>query len=342
MKISIESSKPITENYLIDLSENKIDFRLDESFSLQEGWYELNLPYTRQRTKIKDIKINDESIGKTLWSGVYIDTEGHKHQPAAYLWDEGGVFKIWIHTNLGVMLDRMFTEIDGHDLGEKNLEEKYLFTIDRPCVLKNIFPESIKSYFAHGDGPHWWKKDTDYTPYRILNINTPPVEKIIEEMDRISVREIKGVFGDLEIKTNSPGESDLPFLDMDWDKVPCMKEVLVDKVGFQNILSISLFTLQPHKNLILHRDDEHYNRKKYPIIRGCKKFYWPLTGDLANNYLKLGKAGMLPVKNKPYLINTLEHTHTAVNDSEEPRTVLAVYGDLPGKILGPGDQRDDK
>ena len=56
MKISIESSKPITENYLIDLSENKIDFRLDESFSLKEGWYELNLPYTRQRTKIKDIK----------------------------------------------------------------------------------------------------------------------------------------------------------------------------------------------------------------------------------------------------------------------------------------------
>ena len=31
MKISIESTKPITENYLLDLSENKIDFKLDES-----------------------------------------------------------------------------------------------------------------------------------------------------------------------------------------------------------------------------------------------------------------------------------------------------------------------
>ena len=92
---------------------------------------------------------------------------------------------------------------------------------------------------------------------------------------------------------------------------------------------------------MLHRDD-HYKREKYPIIRGCKKLYWPLTGDLANNYFKLGKAGVLPFKDRPYLINTLEHTHTAVNDSDEPRSVLIVYGDLPGEILGPGDQRDDK
>ena len=66
MKISIESSKPITEHYLLDLSENKIDFKLDENFNLDEGWYELHLPYTGQKTEIKDIKINDESIVETL------------------------------------------------------------------------------------------------------------------------------------------------------------------------------------------------------------------------------------------------------------------------------------
>ena len=81
MKISIESSRPITKNYLLDLSENKIDFKLDESFSLQEGWYELNLPYTGQRTKIKDIKINDESIDKTLWSGIYTVSYTHLTLP---------------------------------------------------------------------------------------------------------------------------------------------------------------------------------------------------------------------------------------------------------------------
>ena len=103
MKISIESTKPITENFLLDLSENKIDFKLDESFSLQEGWYELHLPYTGQRTKIKDIKINDESIDKTLWSGIYINGKGDKIQPTSYLCDDGGVMKIWIHTNLSLI-----------------------------------------------------------------------------------------------------------------------------------------------------------------------------------------------------------------------------------------------
>ena len=116
MKITIESTKPITENFLLDISENKIDFILDESLPLKEGWYELNLPYTGQRTKIKDIKINDESIVETLWSAIYIDGEGNKVQPTSYLCDEGGVMKIWIHTNLGVMLDRLLTEIDGEQI----------------------------------------------------------------------------------------------------------------------------------------------------------------------------------------------------------------------------------
>ena len=58
MKISIESTSPINENYLVDLTGNRIDFKLDENFSLEQGWYELNLPYTGHKTEIKDVKIN--------------------------------------------------------------------------------------------------------------------------------------------------------------------------------------------------------------------------------------------------------------------------------------------
>ena len=341
MKISIDSTKPITENFLLDLSNKRIDFELDQNFEIDDGGYELNLPYSGQKTKIKDIKINNESIVEAIWTGTYTDGKGNRHQPAAALWDEGGVIKLWIHTNLGTLLDRVFTEIDHEDFG-KDIGNKYIFTVDRPCVLKNNFSESIKTYMATGDGPHWWKVDSDYTPYQHLDIETPPVDKIIAEIEKISVREIKGSFnGVMDIKTNSPGKSDLPFLEVNWGDAPLLKELLIDKVGYRNILSISLQTLHPYKNLMLHRDD-HYKREKYPIIRGCKKFYWPLTGDLENNYFKLGKAGVLPTKDRPYLINTLEHTHTAVNDSGQSRSVLIVYGDLPGEILGPGDQRDHK
>ena len=79
MKISIDSTKPITENYLLDLSNNRINFKLDKNFNLDEGWYELNLPYTGQKTEIKDVKINDESIVETLWAGHYLDGKGNKN-----------------------------------------------------------------------------------------------------------------------------------------------------------------------------------------------------------------------------------------------------------------------
>ena len=341
MKISIDSNNPIKENFLLDLSENRIDFKLDESFSIDEGWYELNLPYTGQSTKITDIRINDDSIVEALWLGCYIDSKGVRHQPGDMMWDQGGVIKLWLHTKLGVLLDRVFTEIDNGDFG-KNLDKKYVFTVDRPCVLKKEFPESIKTFLSHGDGPHWWKTDTDYTPYKILDIETPPVEDIIKEMNQICVREIKGAFkGVMDIKTNTQGKSDLPYTEVDWEKAPMMKDLLMNKVGYKNILSVSMQTLYPNKHLLLHRDD-HYKRQKYPIIRGCKKFYWPLEGDWSKNYFKLGKAGVVPFKNRPCMINTLEHTHTAVNESDEPRSVLIVYGNLPGDVLGPGDQRDDK
>ena len=56
--------------------------------------------------------------------------------------------------------------------------------------------------------------------------------------------------------------------------------------------------------------------------------YWPLGGDWSKNYFKLGKSGVVPFNNKPHLINTIEHVHTAVNESDNPRIVLIVYGDL--------------
>ena len=96
MKISIESNTPIKENFLVDLAGNRIDFKLDEHFSRDEGWYELNLPYTGQRTEIKDVKLNDESIEHTLYTGYYMDGNGTHHQPAAAMWDDGGVMKLWL------------------------------------------------------------------------------------------------------------------------------------------------------------------------------------------------------------------------------------------------------
>ena len=97
MKISIESKNKIDKIFLINLEGQKIFFDLDTYFSIPEGWYELNLPYTGTQNDIKDIKINDETIKWTIYTAYYIDGHGSIHQPATSIWDEGGILKIWIH-----------------------------------------------------------------------------------------------------------------------------------------------------------------------------------------------------------------------------------------------------
>ena len=327
MKITIDSTHILDDYFLIDLYGNKIAFENDKTFDLGEGWHELNIPYTGQQNEITDVKINDHSIGYLLHTSFYIDGLGKRHQPASAIWDQNGVMKLWLHTNLGYFFQRVLGEIDNGDFG-RNLLEKYVFTVDRPLNLQTKFPEDIDKFFAYGDGPHWWKLGTDYTPYRTLDIDLPLQDEILNECNRICIYEKKAFDSVMDLKTICRDQSDLPFKQVDWSKAPMLKKLLMEQIGYKNIIDISVQTLKPNSYLPLHRDD-HYNRKKYNLIRGCKKMYWPLKGDWSKNYFKLGKSGIVPFNNKPCMINTIEHVHTAVNESDLSRTILIVYGDLP-------------
>ena len=75
------------------------------------------------------------------------------------MWDDRGVFKIWIHTQLGVLLERFLHQIANGKFG-KNLFQDYMLTVDRPVKLKKQWPESIKTFFSNGDGPNWWHKNS--------------------------------------------------------------------------------------------------------------------------------------------------------------------------------------
>jgi|TARA_B110000483_G_scaffold181849_1_gene215030 hypothetical protein len=325
MKITIDSTAEIKESFLVDLSGNRLYFKTDEQFVAREGWYELNLPFTGEKTNITDIKINDESILHTIYTAYYT-TGIDRHQPATGMWNDGGVLKLWLHTNIGIFFERVFSDIDSGDFGA-DLNEKYVFTVDRPLTLQKKFPRSIKDFFAHGDGPHWWKLGTDFTPYRILDTSPPPQETIIEELHKICIYDKKAFDGVMDLKTICKNKADLPFKHVDWENAPHLRKLLLEQIGYNNIIDISMQTLAPNSCIALHRDD-HYKREKYPLIRGCKKMYWPLGGDWSKNYFKLGKSGVVPFNNKPHLINTIEHVHTAVNESDNPRIVLIVYGDL--------------
>ena len=88
---------------------------------------------------------------------------------------------------------------------------------------------------------------------------------------------------------------------------------------------MAIQTLHVNTGISIHRDD-HFKRQCYPWTSGAVKFYWNIT-DSENIYFKLGMAGLIPLE-KPLFINTVEHVHTVINQSDKKRTVIHMYGEL--------------
>ena len=326
MKLSVKSQIQISKVFLKSLCGHCTSVELDKDIQIKDGWYEINFPYTGERTEITDIAINDESVRHLLYTGYYVDGNGTYHQPASAMWDTSGVFKIWIHTKLGVMFDRFMEEIPNGKFGSKLFDE-FMLTVDRPIELKKQWPESIMTFFGHGDGPHWWsKKNRSLLPYEV--IDDPQVDKnaVIKETQNIC-RYTKKIFNG-KVTINSVREScrpELPFYELDSQACPNLKK-LIDTIGFTNILTIDTQILEPNSFLRMHKDDI-YEKDVLPYIRNCKKFYWTLS-DPSECYFKISRSGLLPL-DKPALINTVKYVHSVVSQRSDFRIILSIYGELP-------------
>jgi len=325
MKLSVKSHLKIDEVFLKNLWNERINVELDKDIIINDGWYEVNFPYTGNKNEITDISINDESIAHLLHTGYYVDGNGDWHQPASAMWDEGGVFKIWIHTKIGIMFERFMNEIANGKFGSR-LFDDYMLTVDKPVTLKKQWPESIRTFFGHGDGPHWWNKNKDTVPYKVINNVKINKDDVLRETQRICVHADKIFNGKVTINSvRKSCQPELPFYQLDSEACPNLKK-LVDTIGFTNILTIDTQILEPNSFLRMHKDDI-YEEDVLPYIRNCKKFYWTLT-DHTECYFKIGKSGLLPL-DKPTLINNVEHVHSVVSERNDYRTILSIYGELP-------------
>ncbi len=329
MKLSITSTKPIETFYLKGVDGKNYDIELDKEQNLPNQWYELLIPYTGEHIEIKDILINNESIKENFYTGFYTDGEGKRHQPASAVWSDGGVYSIWIHTEPGRIWQRFTDQIRSGDFG-KYLFDKYLFTVDRPTKIADYFDQTLKHYFGFGDGPNWWLKNDRFTPWTEVDW----LKKEDYDMDNL-VKEFDSCFptgnwwcGKIQTKHTkrglTVGLADLPFIPI--DSLPSkFVQDFVKKLGYKRLIDIQIQTLAPKTSLHIHKD-HHYDRACYPYTSGPKKFYWTL-GDHKDVYFKLGNAGLLPLE-KPLFINATEHVHAVVNEQDQERHVLTMYGEL--------------
>lgn len=322
MKLSIDSNNKVENFYLKDLNDKIHNIKLDTDQNIPAGWYELNIFYLDKKIKIKDIFINGTSLREFRFTGYTIDGKGQKHSPGCSLWEEGCCFKLWIHTEVGVMFQRLCEAIHNGDYG-KNLFEKYVFTVDRPHKIEESWGEPWVSYFAHGSGPRWWINNDQFTPWKIATVPNIDRQLLINELDKV-LPYTEEMYKGWTSQSLKEGKSDLPFIP--WEDIGSETvRNFFKNVGFKRIINIGLQRLAPRTPVRLHRDD-HVAREMYQYTKGCKKFYWNLS-DSENIYFKLGKSGLLPLQH-PLWINTIEHSHALVNQRNSERIVVLAYGEL--------------
>lgn len=326
MKIEVKSTLPVKKYYLKSLAGDVIDFTLGEEIDIPDDWYQLNIEYTGDKIDINEIILDDVNIDEQIYTGYYVDGQGKFHQPGGALWDEGGCFKIWLHSKIGVFVERIMRCLESGEYGT-DLSKKYLFTVDKPLVIDERFPKEIRSFFSFGEGPYWWDKSKPDVPYRVVENLDFDKEALLEEAERLCVvgkeSEEGGEYGKFTIvSTNAKCNLDLPYAEFDPAQFPLLQK-LFDAIGLEKLMTMHLSTLEPGGNFTVHRD-RGYFRDGYKYLTGCKIFYWNLTDD-KDTYFKFGRCGLLPT-HKPLFVNTLQHVHSSINQSDTDRKVIMITG----------------
>lgn len=324
---------------LTSLNDVSYSFVSGDSVELDDDWYRLSIHWQVENLNINDILINGCSIDYAIYTGYVEDRHEKLHQPATVLWEENTTFYIWIHSNLGVFFRTLYNDIDNGDFG-KSLQEKYLLTVDKPLRLANSYPESVCKYFALACGPRWWNTTKADFPWKQLNFEIDSDLKNSLKNLEIQMRSV-GINGQKCIQItkgdhqnwrqlNLAGSvNNSEPLDLDVIEDEFFRNLL-EKIGFKKILVISILELDPKTYIPIHRDD-HPSSKNLKYFQGAKKLYISYENS-EDTYFKLGNAGLLPL-NKPLMINTQQHSHSVVNNSDKIRKAIMLYGILEDDLI---------
>jgi hypothetical protein len=286
---------------ITDLDRLKHDYK---TFVLKEEWFKLMIPCVR--SNITDILINGESIKHRLNAGL-VTPQG---------------YEIWIHGNLASMFSRISQCIAQDDLLIfKKLEEKYLICESwNERVDGEFVPLSVKQFFANGEGPFWYHKDSWHKlPYVSHDGDTITGDVSVDED---LIHEDKRFYG-VGMCRSTKINPTLPTTHVGDIQSKSLRE-LMEKFGFTEILQIQLITMQPNSVLPVHRDDFIYEPSK-DIIRGPSQLYFVLSGDKDKIKFKFKNVGLINV-DRPIFINNQEFIHSLVYTGDKPRTVLLAYG----------------
>ena len=303
MQVKVITKEPINRIVCVDL--NGYSAEQPTEFDIDGNWYKLIIP--SHRNNITDINIADESIKHILNSGAQV----------------GGHYHIWIHGNLDVLMERVFSCIDQDDLLRwTKLNRKYLLTESWNHTAPDFVPDHIKNFFARGEGPYWWNyNDPETVPYRVCDIKFDN-EKLLKSLAEDLTFQDKKFYGSAQCKSLQ-AQPNLPLTPIEKIKNLYLQEFL-SIAGYKSVLQIQCVEMMPHSCIDIHRDD-FARSSGLPYIKGASQLYCVLQGDPKKFYLRFARAGNIDVS-RPIFINNNAFVHYLYYSGNEKRTTLLVYG----------------
>lgn len=274
------------------------------TFDLPSKWCKVIIPCVRQ--KIKSIQINNIDIKHILNSGSqYKNT-----------------YTIWLHGDMDVLMERVFSCLDQEDLLKwTNLNKKYLLTESFNESTPVHLPSHIRNFYARGQGPYWWKKETNDLPYRKADLKYDS-KKLLASLDLDLVYKDQKFYNDAKCKSLQKNP-ELPLTPVVALKDNILKKFLTD-AGFVSVLQIQYVEMKPHSHIDLHRDDFN-NSSGLMYMKGASQLYCVLKGNPKKFKMRFSKAGSIDLS-EPVFINNNSFVHSLHYQGDDVRGALLVYG----------------
>lgn len=342
--IFINTAGQITSNDIcVKLNEQAVEFSLTENgiFIYTDcvfGLHKLSLTSINPiKLEILQVFVNDCSLRKMLYLGWIENSNHQRFQPGTVIWEVGQTWHLPFGYPVSYWLELVETKFPNGVLG-KDLNELYrIYYPDSVIVDSDRFPKIVTDFFSHNFN------------FTVIPKETATVEQIPYMWYKKSIpHELLGLVGQEVIKNinNSTAEPDKQRsqnqkefgnkFDPNWNAVflykcgkklpitddyPCVQSMI-------DLLELDCWTvfigiLPPGDFIYPHVDDTNNSNPEYLNYLGCTQLYVPLMWP-EGNFIKFAGVGILPMKDKPLVINTDHFTHSVVNTSDQSRYVLGI------------------
>ena len=313
------------------LTNHTIEIAID----LDMGIHQLSVRlHDGSRLTIDDVIINHSGVRQTLYLSYIKTSTGQFLQPATVLWDKTQEWILPFGNPVSFWLTLVNSKVPAGELGS-DLFEKY--NIQYPCKIKLQIPclPLVKDFFEHNfDFFFKPKEDLHLLSQRKINLDMSlyDVQSVVNEIEKnwqyISTNQripAQEQYNSKELPTGSARWMHIQLIqDGNWTThihtLPLLQD-LIQKLPVSNIKKSFLNILPPGAIIAPHIDNVMSNANQLGQF-GCNTLYIPLSWP-SGNYFKFATGGLID-SDSPWMINTGDHTHALINQSDQNRLVLTL------------------